>query len=141
MKTFKFLMVLAVMVSAVTFNAQAQDKKKKGVEEAKFSVYLHCNDEKKKAEAVIPTIKGIKDMKASVEEQSLWVKYDPNKISKEALMEALNKKGFPVKDFKPAGETHHESCGDHDHDHNHNHDHKAVEKHDHKHEHKHDHKH
>mgnify|MGYP005613393783 CR=1 FL=1 len=136
MKAIKFLMVLAVMVSAFTFNAQAQNKKKKGVEEAKFSVYLHCNDEKKKAEAVIPTIKGIKDMKASVEEQSLWIKYDPNKISKEALMEALNKKGFPVKDFKAgAADTHHESCDDHDHDHNH--DHKAEHKHDHKHDHKH----
>ena len=96
MKAFKFLMVLAVMVSAFTFSGQAQDKKKKGVEEAKFSVYLHCNDEKKKAEAVIPTIKGIKDMKASVEEQSLWIKWDSSKMTKDQLMEALNKKGFPV---------------------------------------------
>ncbi len=118
MKAIKFLMVLAVMCSALSFNAQAQNKKKKGVEEAKFSVYLHCNDEKKKAEAVVPTIKGIKDMKASVEEQSLWVKYDPSKISKEALMEALAKKGFPVKDFK-AVETNHEACCEHDHDHKH----------------------
>ena len=29
MKAFKFLMVLAVMVSAFTFSGQAQDKKKK----------------------------------------------------------------------------------------------------------------
>ena len=130
MKAFKFFMVLAVMVSAFTFNAQAQDKKKKGVEEAKFSVYLHCNDEKKKAEAVIPTIKGIKDMKASVEEQSLWVKYDPSKISKEALMEALAKKGFPVKDFK-AAEHHHDACCEHDHskDEKHTHEHKHEHKH------------
>ena len=92
MKSIKFLMVLAVLVSAFTFNAEAQNKKKKVMEEAKFSVYLHCDDEKKKAEAVIPTIKGIKDMKASVEEQSLWIKFDPAKISKEDLMKALEKK-------------------------------------------------
>ena len=137
MKAFKFLMVLAVMVSAFTFNGQAQDKKKKGVEEAKFSVYLHCNDEKKKAEAVIPTIKGIKDMKASVEEQSLWIKWDSSKMTKEQLMEALNKKGFPVKDFKPATEEHATCDHDHSKDEKHTHEHK----HDHKHEHKHDHKH
>ena len=128
MKAFKFLMVLAVMVSAFTFSGQAQDKKKKGVEEAKFSVYLHCNDEKKKAEAVIPTIKGIKDMKASVEEQSLWIKWDSSKMTKEQLMEALNKKGFPVKDFNPATEEHatcdHDHSKDEKHTHSHKHDHK-----------------
>ena len=62
-------MVLAVMLSAFSFGAQAQNKKKKVMEEVKFSVYLHCDDEKKKAEAVIPTIKGIKDLKASVAQQ------------------------------------------------------------------------
>ena len=131
MKNIKFLMVLAVMISAFTFNAQAQNKKKKTMEEAKFSVYLHCDDEKKKAEAVVPTIKGIKDMKASVEEQSLWIKYDPAKISKEDLMKALDKKGFPVEDFKPgeksaahAHEHNHEHGHEHNHEHSHNHNHK-----------------
>ena len=115
-------MVLAVLVSAFTFNAEAQNKKKKVMEEAKFSVYLHCDDEKKKAEAVIPTIKGIKDMKASVEEQSLWIKFDPAKISKEDLMKALEKKGFPVKDFKP-GEKPAAAAHEHNHEHNHEHGH------------------
>ena len=49
MKAIKFMMVLAVMLSAFTFGAQAQSKKKQ-MAEAKFSVYLHCDDEKKKAE-------------------------------------------------------------------------------------------
>ncbi len=121
MKAIKFMLVLAVMLSAFTFGAQAQSKKK-AMAEAKFSVYLHCNDEKKKAEAVVPTIKGIKDMKASVEEQSLWIKYDPSKLTKEALVAALKKKGYDVKDFKE-GEKPAEHNHEHGHDHNHSHSH------------------
>lgn len=131
MKAIKFMLVLAVMLSAFTFGAQAQSKKK-AMAEAKFSVYLHCNDEKKKAEAVVPTIKGIKDMKASVEEQSLWIKYDPSKLTKEALVAALKKKGYDVKDFKE-GEKAAEHNHEHNHDHNHNHSHEHNHNHNHAH--------
>lgn len=115
------------MMSAFTVGAQAQNKKK-AMAEVKFSVYLHCDDEKKKAEAVIPMIKGIKDLKASVEEQSLWIKYDPSKTTKEALVAALNKKGYDVKDYKegekpaaPANGHSHEHGHNHSHEHNHAH--------------------
>ena len=135
MKAVKFMLVLAVMLSAFTFGAQAQNKKKV-MAEAKFSVYLHCDDEKKKAEAVVPTIKGIKDMKASVEEQSLWIKYDPAKVSKEALVAALKKKGYDVKDYKE-GEKPAEHNHEHGHDHNHNHNHNHSHEHNHNHNHAH----
>lgn len=118
MKFFKFMMVLAVMVSAVTFNAQAQNKKKKGVEEVTFSVHLHCNDCVKKAEAVVPTVKGIKDLKVSLEKQTFWIKFDTSKTSKEELVAALAKKGYEVKEVKDGHEHH-----NHNHDHNHAHEH------------------
>ena len=93
MKAVKFMLVLAVMLSAFTFGAQAQNKKKV-MAEAKFSVYLHCDDEKKKAEAVVPTVKGIKDLKVSLEKQTFWIKFDTSKTSKEELVAALAKKGY-----------------------------------------------
>ena len=134
MKSIKILMVLAVMLSAFSFGAQAQNKKKKVMEEVKFSVYLHCDDEKKKAEAVIPTIKGIKDLKASVEEQSLWIKYDPSKTTKEALVAALNKKGYDVKDYKEGEKPAVPAEGhDHSHEHGHNHSHEHGHNHNHAH--------
>ena len=133
MKAIKLMMVLAVMLSAFTFGAQAQSKKKQ-MAEAKFSVYLHCDDEKKKAEAVIPTIKGIKDMKASVEEQSLWIKYDPAKVSKEALVAALKKKGYDVTDYK---EGHKPAAAEHNHSHEHGHNHSHGHNHEHNHNHAH----
>ncbi len=116
MKAIKFMMVLAVMLSAFTFSAQAQNKKK-ALAEVKFNVHLHCDDCKKKAEAVVPSIKGIKDMKASVEEQSLWIKYDPAKITKEGLVAALKKKGYEVTEFK--GKDGHNHSHEHGHEHAH----------------------
>lgn len=146
MKCIKFLMVLAVMVSAMSFNAKAQNKKK-AIAEVKYSVYLHCDDEKKKAEAIVPTIKGIRDLKLSVEEQSMWIKYDSNKLPTEKLVEELKKKGYIVKLWKPGEqpiipENAHDHGHGHSHEgHNHSHD-KHDHKHDHKHnEHNHNHKH
>lgn len=117
MKNIKFLLVLAVMVSAISFNAQAQNKKKKSTEEVTYSVFLHCNDCVKKAEAVVPTIKGVKDLKVSLENQTFWIKYDASKTNKETLVADLAKKGYEVKEVKK-GEAH-----NHEHEHNHNHNH------------------
>ena len=123
MKAIKFLTVLAVIVSAFTFNAQAQGKNKKNVAEVTFNVFLHCNDCVKKAESVVPAaIKGIKDFKVSLEDQTFWIQYDAKKNTKENIVAVLAKKGYDVKEVKPK-DTHHASCGDHEHNHNHNHAH------------------
>lgn len=121
MKAIKFLTVLAVMVSAFAFNAQAQDKKKKNLEEVTFNVFLHCNDCVKKAQAVVPAaIKGIKDFKVSLEDQTFWIQYDGKKNTKENIVAVLAKKGYDVQEVG-AKDTHHASCGDHEHNHNHAH--------------------
>lgn len=126
-------MVLAVMVSAVSFNAKAQNKKK-AIAEVKYSVYLHCDDEKKKAEAIVPTIKGIRDLKLSVEEQSMWIKYDTSKLPTEKLVEELKKKGYIVKLWKPGEQPIiPDNAGDHGHGHDHKHDHKHEHEHNHNH--------
>ena len=133
MKAIKFLMVFAVMFSAFAFNAQAQGKKKKFIEEVTFNVFLHCNDCVKKAQSVVPAaIKGIKDFKVSLEEQTFWIQYDATKNTKENIVAVLAKKGYEVKEVVKGKEkhTHHDSCCDHDHS--------KDEKHttEHKHEHK-----
>ncbi len=133
MKAIKFLMVFAVMFSAFAFNAQAQGKKKKNIEEVTFNVFLHCNDCVKKAQSVVPAaIKGIKDFKVSLEEQTFWIQYDATKNTKENIVAVLAKKGYEVKEVVKGKEkhTHHDSCCDHDHS--------KDEKHttEHKHEHK-----
>ena len=139
MKAIKFLTVLAVMVSAFTFNAQAQGKNKKNVAEVTFNVFLHCNDCVKKAESVVPaSIKGIKDFKVSLEDQTFWIQYDAKKNTKENIVAVLAKKGYDVKEVKPK-DTHHASCGDHEHakDEKHTHEHNHSHEHNHNHNHAH----
>ena len=139
MKAIKFLTVLAVMVSAFTFNAQAQGKNKKNVAEVTFNVFLHCNDCVKKAESVVTAaIKGIKDFKVSLEDQTFWIQYDAKKNTKENIVAVLAKKGYDVKEVKPK-DTHHTSCGDHEHakDEKHTHEHNHSHEHNHNHNHAH----
>ncbi|MBO7268985.1 MAG: heavy-metal-associated domain-containing protein [Bacteroidales bacterium] len=139
MKAINFLTVLAVMVSAFTFNAQAQGKNKKNVAEVTFNVFLHCNDCVKKAESVVPAaIKGIKDFKVSLEDQTFWIQYDAKKNTKENIVAVLAKKGYDVKEVKPK-DTHHASCGDHEHakDEKHTHEHNHSHEHNHNHNHAH----
>lgn len=131
MKGIKFLLVLAVMFSAVSFSAQAQNKKKKNLEEVTYNVYLHCDDCVKKAQAVVPAaVKGIKDFKVSLEDQTFWIQFDPAKNTKANIVAVLAKKGYDVKEVKPGekGDAHkhdhnHEHGHDHNHDHGHNHSH------------------
>ena len=106
---------------------------KKNIEEVTFNVFLHCNDCVKKAQSVVPAaIKGIKDFKVSLEEQTFWIQYDATKNTKENIIAVLAKKGYEVKEVAKGKEkhTHHDSCCDHDHS--------KDEKHttEHKHEHK-----
>lgn len=136
MKAIKFMMVLAVMLSAVTFSAQAQNKKK-ALEEVTFNVSLHCADCVKKAENVVPAaVKGIKDFKASLEDQTFWIQYDGKKNTKENIIAVLAKKGYQVIEVKGA-ETHHASCCEEDHPK----DEKHTKEHNHSHEHNHNHAH
>lgn len=64
----------------------------------------------------------------------MWIKYDPAKVSKEALVAALKKKGYDVKDYKE-GEKPAEHNHEHGHDHNHGHNHSHEHNHNHNHAH------
>lgn len=100
MRTIKFLLAMVVMVTAFAFTADAQNKKaKKEMAEVTFSVDLHCADCQKKVEAALPYVKGVKDMKVSLENGTIWLKYDPTKTSKQVLANELLKMGYEAKEI------------------------------------------
>ncbi len=103
MRTIKFLLAMVVMVTAFAFTADAQNKKekaKKEVAEVIFTVDLHCADCQKKVEAALPYVKGVKDMKVSLDEKYIWLKYDPAKTSKQVLANELLKMGYQAQEKK-----------------------------------------
>ena len=71
-------------------------KKKKELKEVTFKVDLHCGNCVKKVQENIAFEKGVKDMKVSLEEQTVMLKYDAAKTSEETLKAAIEKLGYPV---------------------------------------------
>ena len=98
MKTFKFFMKTAVAVLMLSFFAVTSyaQKKKAPLQEVVFSVNLHCENCVKKVQENIPFEKGVKDLKISLDDKTVWVKYDPEKTTKEKLAAAIEKLGYEV---------------------------------------------
>ena len=101
MKTFKLLltslMMFAFLVSACADNKQ----KSKGNNEITYSVNIHCENCKKKIDNVIPFEKGVVDMKTTLENHEVWVKYDPAKTNKDKIKKAIEKMGYTVEEVEP----------------------------------------
>ena len=94
---------------------QKPSKKKKGeVKEVTFLVHLHCENCVKKVQENIAFEKGVKDLKVSLEDQTVAIKYDAAKTSEETLKAAIEKLGYPVNGKLEPGqkvEHHHHDNG------------------------------
>ena len=100
MKTAKLFTAILVAVLTLSVSAFAQDKKKNNkLEEITFSVFIDCEQCKKKCEALLPYIKGVKDVNVSLENQTIWFKYDPAKVTKQKLGAELAELGYPGKEI------------------------------------------
>lgn len=92
-------------------------KKQKDIREVTFRVHLHCANCVKKVEENIAFEKGVKDLKVSLEHQTVYIKYDASKTSEENLKKAIVELGYPVEGVVAPGEE----CN---HEHHHGHQHK-----------------
>jgi len=100
--------------SAVTEKQKPSKKKKGEVKEVTFLVHLHCENCVKKVQENIAFEKGVKDLKVSLEDQTVALKYDAAKTSEATLKAAIEKLGYPVGGVLEPGQEHH-----HHHDHKH----------------------
>lgn len=101
-------------VSSVT-DKKPSKKKKAELKEVTFLVHLHCESCMNKVQENIAFEKGVKDLKVSLEDQTVYVKYDAAKTSEETLKAAIEKLGYPVSGKIEPGHDHHH----HDHGHSH----------------------
>lgn len=108
--------------SAATFSVSRkhihhEQKKKKNINEVTFRVHLHCANCVKKVEENIAFEKGVKDMKVSLDHQTVYLKYDASKTSEDKLKKAIEELGYPVEGVVAPGEE----CNHHHHGHQHKH--------------------
>ena len=95
--TFTFSAIAADDATAtMETSASMQNKKKAEIKEVVFNVGLHCENCVKKVTENISFEKGVKDLKVSLEDQTVTVKFDAAKTSEETLKAAIQKLGYPV---------------------------------------------
>lgn len=97
MKRFLTLVIMTLMLATVSaFSAEAAGKKKsdKNIAEATFVATIDCKNCVKKVEANLPFVEGIKDMKVTLADKTIWVKYDTRKTDPEKIAAAIGKIGF-----------------------------------------------
>lgn len=117
MKRIITIAILALMTLSVS--AVAGPRKKAELKEVTFIVHLHCENCVNKVVENVSFEKGVKDLKVSLENQTVYVKYDVAKTSEETLKKSIESLGYPVSGtVKPGHEHGHEHHG-HDHGHDH----------------------
>jgi len=89
--------IIALILAITAFNAQAQNKKQvKETAEITFIVSLHCKNCVKKVESNLPFEKGIKDIKVTLDDHTVWIEYDTAKTDPDKLQKAIEKLGYEV---------------------------------------------
>ena len=105
--TFTFSAIAADNTAATTETSASMQKKTKAeIKEVVFNVGLHCENCVKKVTENISFEKGVKDLKVSLEDQTVTVKFDAAKTSEETLKAAIQKLGYPVSAKACCGDQH-----------------------------------
>ena len=94
---FRIFIVAVFAIFALNTEASAQKKKEA---EVTFSVNVDCPACVKKLESNLPFEKGVKDLQVSLEDQTVWFKYQEGKTTKEELAKAIEKFGYKVSEIK-----------------------------------------
>jgi copper chaperone CopZ len=95
----RIFIVAVIAIFAINTEVSAQKKKEA---EVTFSVNVDCPACVKKLESNLPFEKGVKDLKVSLENQTVWFKYRPDQTTKEALAKAVEKFGYKVAEIETA---------------------------------------
>ena len=99
MKRIITFLALAIFTLALSAGVSAQNKKKsQNLQEVTFVTTIDCKNCVKKVEANLPYEKGIKDMNVTLEDKTIWIKYDAYKTDKEKLAEAIRKLGYEAEE-------------------------------------------
>jgi len=100
MKRIVTLIILLLIVGASASAVLAQNRRKVDVKEVTFVTSIECKNCVKKVEAKLPFAKGVMDMKITLADKSVWIKYDASKTDKDKLAAAIVKLGFTAQEKK-----------------------------------------
>lgn len=98
----KIMFLTTVVLSLLTLSLSAQKGKKLKENEARvlYSVTLDCASCVTKINDNVPFMDGIKDVKVSLEKQTIVLVYRTDKTNVDKIAKELEKLGFPAKEVK-----------------------------------------
>lgn len=128
MKRAIIIIIAALMaIPAVSMADNKPAKKTKGeIKEVTFVVEFDCENCAKKIRENVSFEKGVKDLKVTLADKTVALKYDAAKTSEAALKASIEELGYPVNGVLAPGqkaEQHHHDHDGHNHDHGHHHHH------------------
>lgn len=100
MKTKLLFFTIAFLTLCVSFNVQADNKKTPKEETVVFNVPMDCEGCRTKIIGYMSYEKGVKNLDANLEQQTVTITYNPKRTNKENLIaafEKLDKKAVEVK--------------------------------------------
>jgi len=99
-KTIILAVAALILVSSVTVDAQNKKNQKNELQITLSIPDLDCPNCVKKIEAKMPYEKGVRDLKVSLEDRTIWISFEEAKTNKDELAKALEKLGFPAKEIE-----------------------------------------
>lgn len=99
MKKILFVL-LSVLLLAGTASAASADEKKK-TETVTYIVDMDCQNCVNKLTDHLAFIKGVKDLKISLKDKQVVIKYDPTKVEETEFVSQIRKLGYTVEKKDP----------------------------------------
>ena len=94
-------LIAAAMLLVVNVNADNKPKKAKAeVCTVTFGTNMHCENCQKKITENLSYLKGVKDLKVSLDKQEITVKYDASKTNETNLEKEIKKLGYKAEKLK-----------------------------------------
>ncbi len=88
------------LVSPEPSSVSVQDKKVKKTETVTFTVSMHCKNCVAKITDNLSFLKGVEDLKVSLDEKTVTITYNPAKTDEATLQKAIEKLGYTAEKVK-----------------------------------------
>ena len=98
------LAVPAVMTSAEPGSAYSLDKKKVNTVTVAYNVNMHCDKCVAKLTDNLSFLKGVEDLKVSLDEKTVVITYNPAKTDEATLVKAIERCGYTAEKQEPEKE-------------------------------------
>ena len=84
-----------------TVSTLLEKKVKKEKKTVTYKVSMHCKNCVAKITDNVSFLKGVEDLKVSLDEKTVTVTYDPSKTDEDTLQKAIEKLGYTAEKVKP----------------------------------------